>query len=335
MATDREPEARAGTVLLKLAGPSLLVLLTTAILILCFFVVFDRREADAAGLRTSLFLGWAAIVAGAAAVQLAWLRQLARSIVLPVEELISAIDHGVPPNVGPGLRRRADWEIRLLFTRVHALIRERGERPAAAAEPAPASGIHERAEAPERVEANGGIDAREGTEATEGIEPVATAGLHRALGAEAPSAGPAGDGRHRAETELLARFAWFAHGVGRLADEIAVEAADRERAFVTLLEAVAVVREARLSIDPIARELERGEGGERRGESAGRAGEMLEVLRTRLDAALAAIGNVSGAAEGDAARGRALSRRARGLRLEAEGALAGRPHGSAGGGWHF
>jgi hypothetical protein len=299
MATDREPEARAGTVLLKLAGPSLLVLLSTAVLILCFFVVFDRRDTGAVGPRASLFLGWAAIVAGAAAVQVAWLRQLARSIVTPVEELISAIDHGVPPNLGPGLRRRADWEIRLLFTRVHALIRERSGRATA-----PAA---------ESVLAAEPLDPAEAQEAEEFAEPP--------------------DGRDRIESETLTRFAWFAHGVGRLADEIAAEAADRERAFVTLLEAVAVVREARQSIDPIARELERPEGRGRGGDGAVRAGEMLEVLRARLDAALAAVGNLSGAAEGDAARGRALSRRARSLRLEAEGARgrSGRRHPAAGG----
>lgn len=282
----REPVTGNGALLARLAMLALLPTILTVLVTVCF-VYFtqtaDGRLADA----PVFFGGLATILALGVCVQLVWVVRVTRGIIGSVERLVRAVDDADNTALESS-SRRPDWELALLHRRVQKLLATRAE-----ADEQYRAALH----AHRQVEAAAAVLDRVATQESPG-DAGGFSGLLAPIGTSLRALIERLD---RREAAVAARLGALRRAVAGVGEEMGGIAGRFEGAFMGLLEVVSNLKDSRLAVPAIERELD--VAGHARGK------EMVQRLGARIDESLTSLGEVSSQLESSARVSRRLTSR--------------------------
>jgi hypothetical protein len=281
-----DADTGSGVLLARLAALSLLPTFLTSLAAICF-LFFTRTPDGRLAEMPLLALGLGGIGIAGLALQMLWVIRTTRGIVGSVERLVGAIDDADGTRL-ESLHRRPDWEIALLYRRVRTLLATREE-----ANEEYQALLH----AHRQVEAASGILDRIAT----GDAPGDAGGFTGFLAPIGTSLRALLERLDRRDAQVGARVTALQRAVSEVADEVTQVAARFEGAFMGLLEVVATLKDGRLAVPAIERELERV--------GHARAREMVGRLGERIDEGLDGLGQVSSRLEASATDARRLAHR--------------------------
>ncbi len=287
--------ARGGMLTARLVALATVPVCSTTLALTCFVVFADPTQ-------TVLWVTCTLVLGLTGVWTVAWARHVAGVIRTPIDEMSEALAAGRPLRPGASLHRRADWEVRRLYTEVMAL-----QASAALADEdntVTEADVQTIVRCLDRIGTS--ESAGDAAECTGALAPVGAA--------------------FRALVERLARHE---HRVGRVLESILADAESigtdagttasaREQAFLTLLEVAVAVKELRGSVTAILGEIDRADPTQPAGR---RVRGIVERLGGRLDDLLDTIASVSSGLEAQATDGRRIVSRSRSVAsLAADGA---------------